>query len=503
MDKKKGAINVAVSVAFRILFLAANFLARRILIKVLGNQYNGLDSLYVSLLDFLAVAELGVGTAITYCMYKPIVEGDTDKVSALFGLFKKFYFVVGVVILVAGCALIPFLGYFAKDYEGLDTNIYLTFGLCLVSVVLSYAFSAKSSLINAYKNNYITTTIYSLGIIFQCVLQIVVLYLTRSFLWYVACKIAATCVQWVATEIVSARRYGEIIRNKRKIDEETKKEVVKNAKAMVMHKIGSRLVNTADSVIISTFLGLVILGKYSNYIVVVSAMVTLISLFFTPLSSVIGHMFVESEEETARYHKFFHTFNFMLGAVFFLGFYAVINDLITILFGDGLELSKAICVVITVNYFIQFMRCATNLFRDSTGTFYNDRWRPIIEGLFNVALSVLFVLVFPDEYKVTGVIVATIITNLFICHVVEPFVLFKYALHRSPARYYIRNYIYMAVFIGALFLFDFCSVALENVWLDFLVNGFIAVGIALAVCAAMLFTDGDARYYLKKHLLKK
>ncbi len=503
MDKKKGLINVAVSVAFRILFLVANFLARRLLIRILGNEYNGLDALYVSLLDILSVAELGVGSAITYCMYKPIVEGDNDKVSALYGLFTKFYFIVGAVILIAGCALMPFLRFFAKDYESLDTNLYLTFGLCLISVVLSYAFSAKSSLINAYKNNYITTTIYSLGVVFQCALQIVVLVLTESFVWYVACKIAAVCLQWAATEIIARKKYGNIIGNRQKADDETKKEVVKNSKAMMMHKIGSRLVNTADSTIISAFLGLVILGKYSNYIVIVSAMIALISLFFTPLSSVIGHMFVESKEETERYHKFFHTFNFMLGIVFFLGFYAVINDLISIVFGDGLELSKAIVIVITVNYFIQFMKNATGLFRDATGTFYNDRWKPLVEGAFNIVLSILFVLIFPDEYKVVGVIVATIITNLFICHVVEPYVFFKHALNRSPVKYYIRNYAYIAVFVGALFLLDFCTVSFGNKWLDLLVNGFIAVGIALAVCLATLFIDKDTRYYLKKHFLKR
>ena len=264
MDKKKGIINVTVSVFFRIIFLAANFLARRFLIKVLGNEYNGLNSLYMSLLEFLSVAELGVGTAITYCMYKPIVEGDNDKVSALYGLFVKFYFVVGAVILIAGCALMPFLKIFAKDYESLDTNLYLTFGLCLISVVLSYAFSAKSSLINAYKNNYITTTIYSLGIIFQCVLQVIVLIVTRSFIAYVSCRIGAVVFQWIATEIVTRKKYSGILKNRRKSDKETNKEVVKNAKAMFMHKIGAVLVNTSDSVIISTFIGIVILGKYSN-----------------------------------------------------------------------------------------------------------------------------------------------------------------------------------------------------------------------------------------------
>ena len=92
MDKKKGLINVIVSIAFRIALLIVNILVRRCLIKYIGNEINGLNSLYISILDFLSVAELGVGSAITFCMYKPIVEGDNEKVSALYRLFTKLYF---------------------------------------------------------------------------------------------------------------------------------------------------------------------------------------------------------------------------------------------------------------------------------------------------------------------------------------------------------------------------------------------------------------------------
>ena len=96
-------------------------------------------------------------------MYKPIVEGDSDKVSALYGLFKRVYLIIGGIIAVCGCLVMPLLPYLAKDYQAMDVNLYLTFGLMLISVVLTYAFSAKISLINAYKNNYITTTINSGG----------------------------------------------------------------------------------------------------------------------------------------------------------------------------------------------------------------------------------------------------------------------------------------------------------------------------------------------------
>ena len=139
MDKKKGILNVAISIFFRVFILIGALLVRRFLIKYIGNEVNGLNSLYTSILGFLAVAELGVGSAITFCMYKPIVEGDTDKVSALYHLFTKLYLIIGAIILAVGCIVIPLLPYLAADYQSIDQNLYLTFFLFLLSVEIGRA----------------------------------------------------------------------------------------------------------------------------------------------------------------------------------------------------------------------------------------------------------------------------------------------------------------------------------------------------------------------------
>lgn len=498
MDKRKGTINVAVSVGFKLVLLVLGILVRRYIIRYIGNEINGLNSLYVSILDFLSVAELGVGVAISFCMYKPIVEGDTNKVSALYGLFTKLYLIIGAIILVGGCAIMPALPFIAKDYQNVDVNLYLTFGLMLLSVVLSYAFSAKTSLINAYKNNYITTTISSCGLILQIGMQIVVVITMQSFVWFLVCRIIAMAVQWIITEVIVRRKYNDVIRNKQAIDSETKKEVTKNIKALFMHKIGGVLVNTVDSLIISAFIGIIILGKYSNYVTIMSAMSGVLVLCFSPLTSLIGHMFVEeNKEQVQKYLSFFHTFNFILGLIFFLGYYAVIDNLVAILFAKDLILAKSISLVITVNYFIQFMRQAVMLFRDSSGTFYFDRWKPIVEGLLNAGLSILFVLIFPKEYNVVGVIVATIITNVFICHIVEPHVLYKYALQKSTKHYYIRNYGYMLLFAAALIAMHFCLVQNDSQWIEMFANGGISLAFSLVISAIVVLCNKDFRHYIK------
>ncbi len=504
MDKFKSLLNVLVSVAFKLMLLVGAILVKRFIIQYIGNEVNGLNALYGSIIGFLGVAELGVGSAIIFCMYRPIVNGETQKVAALYRLFTKLYYIVGGIILAGGIIVMFFLPYLVADYESINQNLYLTFALMLVSVVISYLFSSKTSLINAYKNNYITTIISSSGLVLQYVLQIVVLVCTRSFVWFLACRIVAAIAQWAATEIVVRVKYRDVIAVKSTIDDETKKSVTKNIKAMFMHKIGGVLVNTADSVIISAFIGAVILGIYSNYTTIMTAMTDTIVLFFTPLTSVIGHMCVRQDEtEIRRYFNFFHTLNFIIGVIFFLGYYAVIDDLITICFGSGDEdliMSKSVSFIITLNYFIQFMRQATMLFRDATGTFYNDRWKPLFEGLTNVVLSIAFVYLFSyafgESFAVVGVITATIITNILICHIVEPHVLYKYALHISAGKYYLKNYLYIALFAAVLIALNFCMVDIDNVWIELAVNACISIAVSLAVIVAAIVCDRDFRHYV-------
>ena len=497
-DRKKGLTNVAVSIAFKLLLLIANILVRRYLIRYVGNAVNGLNSLYLSILDFLTVAELGIGSAITFCMYRPIATGDTNTVAALYRLFTRLYLIIGGIIAIGGFVVMPFLPYLAKDYAAADVNLYLTFGLMVISVVLTYMFSAQTSLINAYKNNYITTMISSIGLLGQYAVQIVVLATTGSFEWFIACRIGAGLLQWLVTNVIARRKYGTIIHNRQSLAIATKKEVVKNIKALFMHRIGSVLVNTSSNLIISAFIGIVTLGKYSNYTTVVVSMTSVIALFFTPLTSIIGHRYATADKEaTTRYFRFFHTFNYLLGTVFFLGYYAIIDNLVTLLFGPGLEMEKSISFIITLNYFIQFMRQATLLFRDATGTFYNDRWKPLVEGSINVTLALLLV----KRWGIIGVSMATILTNIFICHIVEPYVLHRYALETTSKLFYLQNYSYMFIFIVALIALHFCMVETDQVWIELLINGCIAVAMAAVPCGVTVLVQKSFRCQLKQFLL--
>ncbi len=493
MDKRKGILNIVVSITFHILTMVTAILVKRILIQSCGNDVNGLNALYLSIVGFLSIAELGVGSAISFCMYKPIVEGDIAYTSALYRLFQRVYLAIGGVIWVAGLGLTPFINHFAKDYEQINVDLHFTFMLMLLSVVITYWYGPKISLINAHKNNYITTTITSCGTILQSVLQIVVLLVTQSFVWYLICRILSSLCQGIVVHMVARKKYNHILTCTTTLDILNRTEITKNIKAMFMHKIGNLLVNTADNIVISVFIGVNALGSYSNYNTILVSVTNLTALVFTSLTSVFGHLYVETGKDTTqRYSNLFHVLNFALGCVIYLGFYAIINNLVALLFSPDLLIDQTIVFIITFNAFVQFMRRSVLAFRDATGTFYNDRWKPAIEGVVNVILSVLFV----QWFGIAGVIVATIITSLLICHVIEPYVLYKHAFSITPTKYYLTNYGMIGLFFVALTVLDTCMQNTGNLWTTLLANGCISVGISVGVCLLILVCSKNTRQLL-------
>lgn len=497
MDKKRGIKNVVVSITFKILLLVASIFVRRFLIRYIGNEINGLNSLYLSIIGILSVAELGIGSAITFCMYKPIVNNDNKKVSALYELFTKTYHIVGMVIFVFGLLVLPFIKYLAYDYQNINVNMYITFLTMLVSVVLSYMYSSKIALIDAYKDNYISTTIHSICMLIQYLLQIIVTILFRSFEIYLICRIISVFIQWALVNRIAVKKHNGIIKIKAPIDSTTKSEVIKSVSGMFAHKIGATLINTSDSVIISAFIGVEILGGYSNYTSIMTSMVAVLVLLFTPLTAVVGHVCVSNNiAQKKRYFKLFYSLNFVIGVIFFMGYYAIIDDLISVLFGAELVMDKSISFIITLNYFIQFMRQTMYLFRDATGTFKYAKWKPIAEGVINIILSILLVKVM----GVVGVIIATIITNILLSHVVDPYILYRKEFKEKAKEYYIKNYTCILSFIIILPFTSKIYINSGNNIYNIVINGVISVVISIIFILIYVALDKETKEYIIKRM---
>lgn len=501
-DKKKSLLNISVAIFFKILLLIFSFWVRRLLIQYLGNEYNGINSLFTSIIGILSIAELGVGSAITFCMYRPIVEKNDAKIAALYNLFRKLYSIIGIIILVAGLVVSIFLPYLAKDYTISSGELYRYFYLFLLSSVLTYFFGAKTSLICAHKNNYISTTIASLVCIFQQIIQILGLIYFRSFYIYLIAKSIDAVVQYIFLTIYCERYYKKYIHTKNVLQEQEKKDVKKNIAALFLHQITAMIFSSVDNLVISAMFGVIILGKYANYYLILSSMNEVIKLIFTSLTSIIGQLIVKKEKrEINRIYSMFNNLNIIVGFVFYLGYYAIINELITFCFGDDLLLDTTLVILLTCTYFIQYLRQACANFKDSAGLFYKDRYIAVITAFSNVVLSIIFAYLF----GIYGVLLATLLIIVLIYHPVDSYILHKYLFERKPYWDLMHKLVAIIVFVGAVFLMHYVHIKNDKLIIEIIENGFVSVGISL-VCVGILelpFIRKDFKLFKEMGFLKK
>lgn len=499
MDKKKALKNILTAILFKVIVLIISLFSRRYLVNILGNEATGLYSLYISIIGFLAVAELGIGTAITFSMYKPIVEGDSDLVSGLYYLYKKVYSIIFFITLIIGLGVTPFLSFIIKEQTG-AFNIYITYIIFLLGTLVTYLYGFKTSFIDAHLDKYVTTSILSIGKIIEAVLQIIVLLITKSFILFITSILMSNFIQMIATNIIFNFKYKHLVNDNKHIPKEVKSDVIEKTKAMFFHKIGGLLVLSTDSIIISAFIGISLLGVYSNYTLIMTSMVGILALIFSSIISIIGHSYAKNETSIFyKQFKYIYLVNYILGFVFFLGYYAIIDSIIDVLFGTDFIVNIVIVKAITINHFITFMRNSVNSFKEASGLFYQDRFKPLFEGLVNLVLSLVLV----KFWGIIGVLVATIVTNLLITHIMEPYVLYKHGFAASPKKHYVINYLGILLFLITMLSFNYIPFkAFSSIYTTILVKGLVSISISISVLLIIYVISKTVRT-LVNDLMKK
>ena len=112
---KSSMMNMGAGIIGQSLALVVSYIARRVFLDVLNADYLGVNNLFTNILSMLSLVEIGIGPAIVYSLYKPLAEHDTAKVKVLMKLFRTAYILIGVIILVLGGGLTPFIEFFMKE----------------------------------------------------------------------------------------------------------------------------------------------------------------------------------------------------------------------------------------------------------------------------------------------------------------------------------------------------------------------------------------------------
>ena len=415
--------NIITSVINMLVIMLTNFIMRTVLIHYLGEVYLGLDSLFVSILQILSLSELGISSAMVYSMYKPLAENDTPAVCALLKLYRTVYRWIALIMTVLGLAVTPFLPLIVKKDLPEGMNLYVLFFINLANTVLSYAlFAYRSSLFTADQKYSVNNNIYSIFKIGGTALQVLAIILFKNYYMYSIILPLTTILKNLALYIISNKMYPQY-----KCEGTVPKEEINNIKkrcaGMFLHKLSFVFRNSLDSIVLSAFLGLALLGKYNTYYYIINAISGIMILVSNSVTASVGNsMVVESKAKNYADFRKLQLLYMGLTSWLTVCLVACTQPFIKLWVGEKMMFTDGIMFVFCIYFFsIHFSRVC-HVYRDAAGLWWQDRFRPIVETVVNLVLNILLV----KYLGVTGVMFSTIFCIVGIEGTWGTRILFKY-----------------------------------------------------------------------------
>ena len=455
---KNTTINSTVAIISKILIFVLQFICRTVFIRILSTEYLGINGLFSNILTILSFAELGMGNAIIFKLYKPIAENDIEKIKTYMKFYQKVYILIGLIISAIGIAIIPFLKYMINDVPDIKENIYVIYILFLANSTIFYFFTYKKSLVISYQKEYIITIINFIVNAIQNIVQIIILLITKSYILYLIIQILSVFLDNYISAKKADKMYPFIKEKKyQKISKSEEKNIFSDVKSLVLYKIGTILSSGTDNIIISTFIGVKEVGLLSNYTTITNSILGFLLSFFNGFTASVGNL--NTGKDDGKKESVFYQIlllSFLICGVVSISIILLSNDFINIWLGNEYILNFSVCFALGFNIYVEGMRFVNYTFRDTMGLFKKGRLIPLISSICNVILSVILV----QFLGMFGVLIATGITNLFITTMYDPYIIHKYKFNTSSRRYYLTYLYYLIIFISDLVI---CSFVISNI----------------------------------------
>lgn len=500
---KNAARNIVWGVIEKVITILLPFVTRTILIKVLGAEYLGLNSLFTSILQVLSISELGISSAIVFSMYKPIAEDDDDLLCAFLNLYRKVYLIIGTIILLVGLAIVPFLPKLIAGDNNTDVNIYVLYLVYLLNTVLSYyLFAYKQALFSAFQRNDLISKRTTIVSFISNGLQIAFLLLFRNYYTYVIVVPFATIITNLLNAALANKMYPNI-KCKGKVPDSEKKEIKKRIIGLLSFKIYGVVYTSVDTIVISSYLGLVPLAIYNNYFYVQTAIIAFLTIITSSITAGVGNKMITNSKED-NYNDFMN-FTFANGwlsswcAVCLVTLY---QHFMRTWVGEELTFPFLTMVLVVLYFYLSRVTTLTFTYREAAGLWWEDRIRPLVATAVNLVLNLLLV----HFIGMNGVILSTVVCTVFINIPWGTIILFKKYFERSPTEYFGRILLYVGIsgIISVLNL-AICSFLPDQGWLYLIIKALICLIVPnlLFIIALKQLKEFEYTKYLINKILSK
>ena len=487
---KRIAQNMIFGFLYQGVTLILSFISRTVFIHTLGTEYLGLNGIFTDVLKLLSMADLGFSLAMSYSFYKPLAEDDHEKIASLIAFYNKVYNIIAVSVTILGLLFVPFLRFIIKtEREIPNLEIYYLFSLA--GIVMSYLFVYKTTLLTADQKNYKITKVRTVTSLIKTILEVIVLMLFKNYILYLAIDLLVQFGNNYYASRMAIKEFPYIAntKNAEPLSKDDQKGIFTSLKSVFVYKLSMMLYNFTDNILISMITGTIMVGYYSNYLMLSSKLLLVEQIIFSSMTASVGNLIVQEKEE-----KRLEVFNSMQSVSYiFCGiitslFALMAGDVVYVWLGTEFQLPTLVIIAISINTYFSCILQPLWIYRDATGIYRKTKYIMLTGAVLNVVLSALMGL----KMGLAGIIFASAISRVCTYFWYEPKLLFKEYFGSNARKYFLgllTNFALVLGLSGLIYYFS-RSIKPEN-WFELIVKG-TAIGIicTLVFFIAYIRTDG-------------
>lgn len=441
---KKSLLNARVNLIFYFLMLVLSFFSRKIFLDTLGAEFTGLSGTLQNILGYLNLAELGVGIAIAFNLYKPLQENDERTIIDLLSLFGYIYRKIGIFVAIAGCVIACFLPLIFSNSEFSPTLIIFCYFSYLLSSLYGYFLNYKQILLNADQKAYIVNA-YSQGAqIISTLLQMAIAYYLRSYYGVIIVQMLYGLFYCYILERKLTKEYPwlslDVSRGKLLLKDYP--NILKSTKQVFVHRLKDFFLTQSDQILIFAFVNLETVAFYGNYTMILTKLQRLVSSALDGIGASVGNLVAEGNK--SKIDSVFWqltSFRYLIAGFFVYNIYVDVQPFIHHWLGDRYILDQSVVVLLLVYFFISETRGVVDMFNNAYGH-YADVWSAWVEGLINVSVTIVAGI----YLGLTGILIGKLASVIPIIVFWKPYYLYHDGFHRSYLEYWVHTFRYLVVF---------------------------------------------------------
>lgn len=485
--------NSVVGLIIFLINLILQFYSRKIFLEYLGTEILGLNTTLVNILQFLNLAELGIGTAVGFSLYKPLAISDYNSINDIISFQGYLYKRIGLFVL---CGAIVLMVFFPLIFAKMDLPIwyaYATFGSLLFSALLGYFVNYKQILLSANQQEYKIQYSYKSIMLLKVLIQILCMkYLDQPYISWLVCEVVFAILASISLTYTTKKTFPFLERTQKEVRElrPLYSDIEIKIKQVFFHKISGFVLTQTAPLIIYMYINLTEVTLYGNYSIIVAGVISLMTAIFNGLVPGIGSFIISANtQEILKLFNQLFSFRFWFGSIMCFAVLILSQPFISLWIGFSYLLPFSTLTLMTCILFVNIIRLGAESFLNAKGM-YSDIWAPIVEACLNLGLSLLL----GYWWGLNGILVGTLISLILIPIIWKSYFLFKSGLNISYY-YYLRNFfshslVTIVVGIISYWIIEFLTVPKDwSYFLLYAIEVIFIYGIFLSIAYFMLGFD--------------